>query len=127
MYIFSERECMTKVSHNKTTTKTNNNNKKICSCIDRILSTLGVEYYVTDEATTWDGISKDCHLATPKFSVNDAGNFILSGEEVLELRNVSKLVNNSIWIGHYMTFGTFQYIGKTTSTFTFLTYLIYSC
>ena len=72
-------------------------------------------FYLTEEATSFGNISSSCVLATPKVSLGNNGNFIISGG--LELYgNFSDDMNESVWIGYGMAYSTFQYIGKFECT-----------
>lgn len=73
---------------------------------------LGIEYYVTEKASAWTSIHKDCRLATPEISINDNGHFVLSGEDIKAINNMSELANTTVWTGHFMTYGNFRYIGR---------------
>lgn len=65
--------------------------------------------YVTEETTTWANISKNCQLARPDISINEAGHVVVSDHDFIRLYG---RLNESLWINYFWTYGTFEYIGK---------------
>lgn len=68
--------------------------------------------YVTEETTTWANISKNCQLARPAISINQAGHFVVSDHDFIRLHKIFGRLNESVWINYFSTYGTFQYTGK---------------
>ena len=64
-----------------------------------------LQYYVSQDTSTWINASRECTLATPLIDFN-----------TLSLDIPNQEINEDLWVGYHLTLLKFEFLGKIKHT-----------